>query len=231
MKQEIELKIDQHRTINILVAKGLQNRKVVEMIKKGVEAAFDYFDSVKKINFSIELIYSRDEFNERIGRETADWLIGNSFGNRFIIFSPDKIEKCTNHKKEEFVPLIAHETTHVLHKKINPRFINWLGEGIAQHIAGQEKKVPIDPKNIRHFLRYNFFKNSNYGKFISRQGYVISNVLTEYITTTYSKKQVLALLKVRNTSSSSAKKQFGNILKINEEKLIPRVKEVLRQHI
>ena len=228
-KRQIELKVGKDKTINVLIDKRAREQKVAEMIRKGAGVAFDYFNNVKKINFGVELIYSRAEFDEKIGFKTENWVTAHSFGNRFIIFSPAKIEKQTSHKKNEFIPIVSHETSHVLLKKLNTDFCTWLNEGIAQNIARQEQEKEIGSENIEHFLRYSLFKNSNYHKFISKQGYEISYKLTRFLMASYSKKQMMELLKIKYCSIKSPEKDFCKILKTDKEKLIEKFKEVLKR--
>jgi hypothetical protein len=229
-KKQIELKIEKDKMISVFVDKKSKNLKNIEMIKEGVKKSFGYFDNIKKINFSVELIYSRDEFDQKIGYKTKNWVIGSALGDRFIIFSPEKIEEETNHKKNEFIPLITHEATHIFHKKINPKnFGFWLSEGIAQNIAGQEQKIDIEKKNITYFLRYCLFKNPGYYKFVSHQGYEISQRLVKFLMENYSKEQMIKLLKIKYNSKNSIKKDFGKILKIKEKDFLFQVKSVLEK--
>ena len=227
-KQRIILNFSKDKTISVLVDKKLKNKKTVEMIKKGVKKAFDYFDSVRKIDFGIELIYSRNEFDEEVGFKTENWVTANSFGKRFIIFSPSKIEEQTSHKKNEFIPIISHETAHILLKKINTDFCAWLSEGIAQNIAGQEQRQEVKPENLKYFIKDSLFKNSNYQKFISRQGYTISYKLVNFLVKNYSKKQLMDLLKIKYDYENSSMENFCKILKINKKNLLDQFKCVLK---
>jgi len=229
MKKQIKLKVDKDKSIDIFVDKKSKNPKIVEMIKKGAEVAFNYFDNVKKINFSIELIYSRAEFDEKVGFKTENWFIANSFKKKFIIFSPDRIEDQTSHKKNEFVPIISHETSHILLNKINMDFCAWLSEGIAQNIAKQERKGEIKYENQKYFLKDSLFKNSDCQKFISRQGYNISYKLVRFLIENYSKKQVMDLLKIKYYDyENSLEKDFCKILKTSKKNLLGRFKKILK---
>jgi len=230
-KQQIIINTGKNKTIRLVVDKKLKNQRVINMVKKGAQIAFDYFDEVKNINFEVELIYSRDEFDKKMGRKTESWLIGNSFGKRFVIFSPEKIEEHTSHKKQEFIPLITHETVHVLHEKISSNYSYWLSEGIAQNVAGQEKKKGIECKNIKHFLHYSLFKNSNYRNFIAHQGYEISNRLVKFLMSEYSKKQVMSLLKIKYDSVVTVEEKFCKILATNKKTLASQFEEVLGRRV
>ena len=70
-KRQIKLKIGKDKVINVLVDRKLKDQKIIEMIKKGVKKAIDYFNDVKIANFGIELTYSRAEFDERMGQRPS----------------------------------------------------------------------------------------------------------------------------------------------------------------
>jgi len=226
-KEILKIKIDKGKNIDILFKSELENQKTIKMIKKGVLNSFNYFNNVKTIKFTIELIYSRKEFDKMIGSKTESWVTAHSFGNRFIIFSPSEIEKCTSHRRNEFMPIISHETSHVLLKKLNTNFCTWMNEGIAQYTADQERKEKIKLKNISCFFNDSLFKNSNYDRFISRQGYEISYKLVNYLMANYSKKIIIKLLQVKYDFVKSSEKDVCKILNTNKDKLIAQFEEVL----
>jgi len=219
-KETVKISLDENKVIELTIEKGSKNKKTIEMVKRGVKMAIDYFDDVKKINFKIELIYSREEFDKKIGFHTQDWVTANSFGKSFMVFDPNKIEFCTSHKKEEFIPIITHETIHILHKKINTNFSYWLSEGLAQNIAKQGYKTRIETENFNYFVKYNLFKNSDYNKFISKQGYEMSYKLINFLMNKYSKKQIISLLKIKYSPSKSSEENFCRVLKIGKKELI-----------
>ena len=226
-KEAIKINIGRNKIINLYINKETNSEKIIKMIKKGVQKPFDYFNNVKKISFDIELIYSRKEMNIKLKFKTPNWLIAHSFGKKFIIFEPSKIEKCTSHKRNEFAKIIAHETSHIMLKKINPDFCTWLNEGIAQNIANQKKKIEIKPKNIKYFIKNCLFINSGYKKFISNQGYEISYRLTKSLIDSYDKKTLLKLLKLKYYFDKSSEKNFCKILQKNKQELIEKFIKVL----
>lgn len=154
--------------------------------------------------------------------------MGTVVKNKLIIFSPSEIEIWTNHKKSEFVPLISHETTHIFQDGINPDdYCYWLSEGVAQVIANQVRNEKIIPQNIRHFFRYSLFKNTSYGKFVSKQGYEISYKLSKYLIDNYSQKQIMELLKLKYDDKTSSEKVFCKILEEDKGSIILKFKKVL----
>lgn len=226
-KETIKINIDKNKTINLCVDKKSETENIIEMIRKGTKDPFKYFDTVKKINFDIELIYSREEFNNKLGTKTPDWLVASAFTNKFIIFEPSKIEKYTCHKKEEFTQLIAHETSHILLKELNPNYCAWMNEGVALNIAKQDKIKNIKSENISHFIKNNLFKNSKYDTFIEKQGYDISYKLVRYLLKNYSKKKMLDLFKIKYSYTKSAEKDACRILNKNKSELINQFTEFL----
>lgn len=229
MRKEItKLRVDKNKIINIILNKTIESKKIAEIIKKGVQRSLDYFSMVKIINFDIELIYSREEFDKIIEHKTENWVSAYSFAGKFIIFSPSEIEKHTSHKKNEFLQIISHETSHILLKKINANFCTWLNEGIAQYISSQRQKEIIDPKNINYFIKECLLKNSEYEKFISRQGYQISYKLVKFLAENYDKDRIIKLLQIKYDFIKSSEKDFCKILNTHIDKLLNQFKAVLK---
>lgn len=229
-KKLVRINADKDKIINLYIDKKTRNNETIKMIKKGIQGPLRYFNTVKKISFDVELIYSRKEYDSKLGFKTPDWLIASAFTNKFIIFSPSKIEKYTCHNKNEFIQLITHETTHILLKKLNPNFCVWMHEGIALNLAKQTKTKNIETRNINYFIKKCLFKNSNYDAFISRQGYDISYRLVKFLLDTYSKKIILELFKIRYYSTKSAEKDVCKALNQNKKKLIGQFTKVLETH-
>lgn len=229
MKKETKLNIDSNKTIDLLFDGQFEDKDLVETIKKAVLRAFDYFEKVEAISFGIEMIYSRDEFDQQIGHKTESWTSAHSFGDRFIIFSPSVIEKYTTHDKNEFEQIVAHETAHVLLYSLNPISSTWLNEGIAQNIAKQDKEVKIEPKKIAYFIKEILFKNSDYEKFIANQGYQISYKLVKSLMEKYSKNTVAKLLQIPYSFSKSSEKDVCEVLNTNRDELIAELTEVLKR--
>lgn len=228
MKKEIKLNIDKNKTIDLLLDSQSENQNIMEIVREGAQISFDYFDKIKIIKFSIELIYSRKEFDEKIGYKTESWVTAHSFGSNFIIFSPLGMEKYTTHNRNEFVQIITHETSHIMLKKLNTDFCAWMNEGIAQNIANQKQKAKINSRNTNYFLKESLFKNSNYGRFISRQGYEISYRLVKFLMTKYSKEIIIRLLQVKYGSTvDSTGKNICKILNTDCDQLIAQFKKVL----
>ncbi|HKL23690.1 MAG TPA: hypothetical protein VJ895_02970, partial [Candidatus Nanoarchaeia archaeon] len=84
----------------------------------------------------INFVYSPEEFVFFTGKNNFEkWFVGQtSHFNTIIIFSPSAVEKFTTHKKEEIIPIIAHEMAHLFYG--NSGFVNLslFNEGISTFI-------------------------------------------------------------------------------------------------
>jgi hypothetical protein len=229
-KKTIKIEIGKGVTINVSKRKRDKTDigETIEEIKRGIDNAFVFFDDLKDIIFEIELIYSREEFDKYLKEKTENWVIAHSFKNRFIIFAPEEIEKYTSHEIIEFSQIVCHETCHVLLQKINSKFSFWMFEGIALNIANQIKKGEVRKENLEYFINGCLFKNSNYGEFISHQGYLISYFLMKHFLDNYDRKVVMDLMKISYEENNSVEKQFCEIISMENGEVIDMVKKVLK---
>lgn len=142
-----------------------------------------------------ELIYSRKELNSKIGKKTANWLVGFSHKNKIYLFSPIAIEKFSFHKKSHINKLITHELCHLFNYAANPLLPIWLNEGIALVIANQKKDFLI-PKSDWLFFNNNLSnKNFNFRKFSEHSGYKISYKLATNLLDKLGQDSLLQLVK------------------------------------
>lgn len=228
MEKEIFIiKTGADSTINVLAKHDINIAEITKNIKNGINEAFIFFDKLKGINFGIDLVYSREEFNKYLGEKTENWVVAHSFKNKFIIFAPEEIEKFTNHKRNEFQQIICHETCHILLQGINPKFSFWMFEGIALNVANQIKKAEIKKENLEYFINECLFKNSGYGDFISHQGYPISYLLIRFFMDNYSKKIVMDLLTVKYGPNNYADGELCKILNQTREEIVNLVENIL----
>lgn len=226
-KEVVRLRIGDKK-VELHLKRGRGVRNILRQIRTGVRRPFEFFSNISSIHFCIELVYSRKEFDKVLGQKTETWVTAHSFGKKFIIFDPSAIERYTSHRRNEFTQIIAHETSHVLLKKLNTAFCIWMNEGLAQYIAGQSPKDSIHLDNRDYFISECLFKNSNYDTFISKQGYEISYRLVQYLLRKYGKKRMMRLLAVRYPFTGSAEKSVCRILHTEKEELIDQCKRVLQ---
>jgi len=226
-KGTIKIEAGKDVVANILIGDKTGIGKIIEDIKNGISNAAAFFNDSKDVSFEIELIYSREEFDKYLGEKTENWVIAHSFENKFIIFSPEKIEEHTNHKKSEFLQIICHETCHILLQRMNPKFSFWMFEGIALNVANQIKKGEVKKENLEYFINECLFKNLSYEKFISHRGYLISYLLMKYFLDNYDKETVIALMKIRYGVDDFSKKEFCKIVNMTEGQIVDLAKKVL----
>lgn len=204
--------------INTFIGYKLISRKsdtddvLVRTISGSLKKAIDFFEYKDDMKFEIELVYSRSEMNEIIGFESEDWLSAYSFGDRFVIFHPDYLEKCSSHKRAEFGPIITHEACHALTRRMNADFSTWLNEGVALYVAGQNQDREIMVKSKKYFIENCLFINSDYNRFAELQGYEISRKVVDYLFQKYSKDKMLELLGVKFGYNRSAEESICKVL-------------------
>lgn len=227
IKKEKKVKIKKTIAVEILFDESHSVAHIIDDIKKSISHAVDFFDYKKFVTFRIELIYSRKEFDEKIGHKTENWVTAYSFKDHFIIFHPDCFQKFTSHNNSEFSQIITHETSHIIIKQMNIEFSNWLSEGIAQYIAGQKHSTKILPQSLNYFTNNCLFKNSDYYKFIGNQGYEISYIIVNYLIKKYGKQTILKLLSIKfNYNSNTSLINFSKILHLSKDELISEIKSI-----
>ncbi len=125
--------------VHIVYKKDDSNIKLVKKYIKKTIQNLENFYKFKNPEIFIELFYSREEFDEKIGYKTPEWLAGFTAKNNIYLFSPLVIEKISNHKKSEFKKILTHEICHIFNDKINKNSLMWIDEGVALLLAGQKK--------------------------------------------------------------------------------------------
>jgi hypothetical protein len=141
---------------------------------------FFSFSARRPETIVFELMYSRHEYNKKLARETQEWESAHAENGVITIFDPEALEKYSSHSSKEFPAIVVHELTHIFTHSINRPTLNWVNEGLAQYIAGQDNGRAIEQKDAKYFLDHHFVKNTGYSDFISHSGYRISFVLIGY---------------------------------------------------
>ena len=143
---------------------------------------FFSFSNIKPKTIQFELMYSRQEYNERLKRETKDWMSAHVDEKGVItILDPDALEKYSSHSRNEFPAIVVHELTHIFTRAINSPTLHWVNEGLAQYVARQDSGRAVDPVDSEYFLENHFVTNSGYADFIEHSGYRISFLLVSHI--------------------------------------------------
>lgn len=180
-----------------------------EKVKKDVQKAFGFVAktfSVKISNITVCIHCNRDSYNKRLGKETEDWNIANADdNNRIDILSPMALSKESSHPKNDFLPTLVHEFSHLFVFKLakGNAIPLWLNEGFANYIAGQNKKI-----NESLYVENNFCEKlgtmRGWDKYINYSAYSISALFVRFLIKKYSaqkiKKLISSLDKVYNYS-------------------------------
>ena len=230
MYKKINKKIKlNNKTIAILIYK--KNDKEINKIIKIIQDKYHELESFFNLNIptvNIELIYSREEINDKYGHKTPNWMIGfvNKKNKNYIyIASPSICEKISAHKKNVIYKVIIHELSHIFINKINKNTLDWLNEGLALYLASQIKKTYIKKENWNFLIKNKFFTNTiNLSTFAEHQGYEISSFLVNFLIKKYGKNKAIELIKI-NKKSKLIKKKFYKIFGIELEVIISQIKK------
>lgn len=165
--KKIDAKIDKISAINKIASRAF---------KKCVA-----FFGVVPMDVGICLMYSRQEMNNSVKRETPEWFVGGAGNNSVAIFSPSVFSKVSSHPDSDFIPVLTHEIAHIFTKAItNAKEPLWLIEGISGYIAEQYKIRPLYKKNIQNFAEIHdktcWQKTTNYAQAYSFTKYLIDKL-------------------------------------------------------
>lgn len=170
------------------------------------------FYKIKNPRINLELIYSRKEFNDKIGRQTPKWMVGVALKNKIYLFSPLVIEKISSHKKSELDKIITHELCHIFNNKINKEILSWVDEGTALFLANQKKIKDFKKLDWCFFINNFLTKNIGFQFFVKHNGYKISYLAVKTIIEKRGINKLLDLIKInakKNTCESKLEKVLG----------------------
>ena len=197
--------------------------KDFKKIEKKISNAFNFIYKtfpIKTRDLTIRVYNNRNDFSERLGRKTEDWLVALASDKEINILSPDAIEKESNHNKKEFLQILKHEFTHFFisnfaKKKTIPK---WLNEGLAAYVAGQHKNEKIFFTINGRFCK-KLSTTKDWNNEVKKGAYTISATFVSYLIKKYSLKKIKELLvsMKKDYSYSDFKNTFINIYKINLE--------------
>lgn len=179
--------------------KVIYSGKDLEKIKKDILkiSAFLYnLFLIKTPHIIVRIHHNRADFNKQLKTKTADWCIANaSYNNEIDILSPSAMEKESSHSKNEFLPVLKHEFTHLFINRLvdEEALPRWLDEGLAQYMAGQHKSQKSF-KNIEvNFCKKLSTPNSWY-KRVDRSAYPTAALFVYFLIRKYSFKKIKELL-------------------------------------
>jgi len=187
-----------------------QIEKLINLAYKEVEAFFD-----KRPEYiSIKIHKDRKSFDKELNRKSFAWEIANaSYSGEIDIIHPDSLERESDHRKEEFVPILKHEFSHLFLDVLssNHKIPKWLDEGFASYVAGF--KIPKDPIYIeKNFceklgMPIGWDQRSNYF------AYRISQMFVAFLIKKFSAKKMMALISTleKNYYYNNFEKKFEKI--------------------
>jgi hypothetical protein len=142
------------------------------------------------------------------GESTPEWVTGWADGNNIFLLSREYWNENTSepYKDEYYEALIIHELTHLFvnfYTKNNYK-PQWINEGIALYLAGQNK-FRQKPKQFKIFLDC-FDNNKPNINVYAESGFAVQILIEKY-----GKKQFIKLLK--QLSKINSKNDFEKIFK------------------
>ena len=173
--------------------KDIGDQTVDRLVANYISEVGDFYE-LPKININIHLIKSRKEFDEIEGHKTADWVVGFTRNDTIYIFDRDIFEECTSHPKSAFEAVLKHEISHIYFKRLKASgHPNWLDEGVACFIAGQNKDTNPGEITIRTL--------KNYNKNVDKDIYSIGRFMVTKIIEKFGKKKLFELIKIESSNS------------------------------
>ncbi|NUQ57744.1 MAG: hypothetical protein HUT38_04665 [Candidatus Paceibacter sp.] len=138
---------------------------------------------------------NKKDFNKQIGRETESWHVASATKGEVDIMHFDAFEKETSHKKEDFLPILKHEITHLFIEKItrDKAVPKWLSEGLSSYVSKQYK-------NIKHpvYVEENFCEKlgtpAGWDKHSNYYAYNTAALFVGFLAEKYSLNKLIELL-------------------------------------
>lgn len=212
-------KKEQKNNLSIILEKDNNLSPVIsKIVQDNYDLVSKFFPKIRPDKINIKILDSRRSFNQYIGRDTPEWMIGFTKKNTIHILSPKAIDQESSHQKNVFPQILAHEMVHIFISEINPRCLPWLEEGLALNLANQQKSPEIQKRNWQLFLREIFKNNFNLDRFASHEGYKISFWVVRALLNRFGVRRVSSLLKIE-CSDFQREKKFFEVLKISKTKL------------
>jgi len=207
--------------------------KSVEKLFSSIEKAEEKYSDIFKIKpkeFKIIVVYSREEFNKKVGFQTDKWVDGYVKGKNLVMFSPsirDKFVKTIGGNYWEYDYFFDHEINHFFYISLvgsyNPV---WLSEGYATFMMKENNQVMLTKdeikklKNPESYLLYKYIKKS-YFKY-AHEFYSISFYLIKYLIENFGHERVLELIRqfAKKPYKKDLENNFKKIFKMSIENAI-----------
>jgi hypothetical protein len=192
-----------------VIYSGNDFKKIESEVSKAFSFVYKTF-LIKITNITVRIYNNRLDFNKFLNRQTESWLVANTSDNNEIdILSPMAMQNESSHSKNEFLPILKHEFTHLFIDNLaKGRAIPmWLNEGFAAYIAKQHQKN-VEPV----YLEDNFCKKLDtqrgWNENVNFGAYTISALFVNFLIRKYS------LVKIKQLISSLDKNYYYNNFEI-----------------
>jgi len=191
-----------------------ENPKIEKIYEHSMEELSEFFNiNWKKNRPRIFLVKDRKTIDELMGYKTDDYLVGWLNNLDIYILDNENFEKESSQKysEEEYYKLIKHELVHAFTTVVadiydKPILPDWLWEGLALYLAGQNnpKQVPEKLENFLDFYEQDMENTDVY----KEAGFAVEHLVKEF-----GKEKLLDLIKsLKSVSSESGFSQkFENI--------------------
>lgn len=176
----------------------VENKLVDKAFKKAMRELNNFFG----INWNRNtprpiLMPDRETIDQLRQKKTEAWVVGWSGEKAIYILAPNKFNKESCHKFSEkyYYQLIKHELVHAFVRAIIDanNCPNWLNEGLALFLAGQNKS-DLRPVKFTKFLSY----HQKFDKHIYQE----SGHAVELLVHKYGKAKLIRFLKAHRKANS-----------------------------
>jgi hypothetical protein len=172
--------------------------KDLPQLQSIVASAYEEVESffVKKPEIlKITIHKNRKSLEEKLGRKTFEWEIATaSFSGDINILHPDSFAKESTHAKDEFLPILKHEITHIFLDLLSGgnKIPKWLDEGFSSYVAG----LKISEDSI--FIEDNFCKKlgtpRGWDEQANYSAYTLAQLFVGFLIKKYSVEKIIELL-------------------------------------
>ncbi|MFA6995577.1 MAG: hypothetical protein WC249_04235 [Patescibacteria group bacterium] len=189
-------------------------------IRKEVLRAFDFLSNyftIKVPDIIVRIYENRTEFDKNLKRKTADWFVANASRDKEIdILSPWAMASESSHDKEEFLPILKHEFTHLFVQGLakGSAVPMWLNEGLASYVAKQHQSEKQTIYIEEHFCE-KLSTPKSWDKYVNYSVYSVASLFVHFLIKKYSFKKIKELIASldKNYYYPGFKKIFSQVYK------------------
>lgn len=174
-------------------------RELFANLRSEVEKILKFYDNFKLGKIEINLYHTIKEFRKDTSRyipydKQTDYMVGNVCGGKVNFVVPNVIKKVKKKVKNPNLYVkrgVIHEIVHIINKKINPKMLKWLNEGLATYLSEQQPPINHNQFNnhmIKILNEINYIPDINMllnnTTFIVKEkhnGYTLSYIMVSYL--------------------------------------------------